>query len=488
MKRKNIVLVQPTVGYMDAMRSAPTLPLALLHACSHAAQDYEIRIMDIRKTPDFKPEMNRLVDGDTLMVGMTGFTGPMLRDLIKVAKHMRATQPEVPLVWGGIHASLLPEMTLQDDLVDIVVNGEGEYTLHELAQRLEKGESLEGLPGVLFKTEDGTMVKGPPRPLGKLGEMNEPAYDVVDINSYLPVYQGQKSLFMQASRGCPFPCTYCYNVVFNNQKWRFLPTEEVLRRVGRARRDFGVENIYFVDDNFFIHLKRGKDIMEGFKQWDDLTWQVQGVDISYLRRMDDDYVQLMIDSGCTRITMGVESGSQRMRDHMKKPGTVDEIIKTVERLAKHDIIIYCSFIVGVPNETLEELKETIKLIFRLHQINPNVRTSPLYNYTPYPGTQLYREAIEAGFKPPPTLEGWADMSFEECTKVWKKQWDEPFLQSLYLTSLMVDRKAEEYSESQLMRLAAKAYRPIARFRLKHLYFGAMAERHVAQKMLTPRLV
>ena len=277
-------------------------------------------------------------------------------------------------------------------------------------------------------------------------------------------------------------------MVFNNQKWRFLSAQEVLRRVGHARRAFGAENIYFVDDNFFIHLKRGQEIMEGFKQWDGLTWQVQGVDISYLRRMDDNYIRLMIESGCTRITMGVESGSQRLRDIMRKPGTVEEIIRTVERLARHNIIIYCSFIVGAPAETLEDLRETVKLIFRLHQINPNVRTSPLYNYTPYPGTQMYTEAIQAGFQPPASLEDWADMSFETCTRVWKKQWDEAFLQSLYLTSLMVDRKAEEYSESRLMRLAAKMYRPVARFRLKHLYFGAMAERLVAQRMLSPKLV
>ncbi len=189
--------------------------------------------------------------------------------------------------------------------------------------------------------------------------------------------------------------------------------------------------------------------------------------------------------GATETGVVVWHGSE---EALRKPGTVEEIIRTVERLARHNIIIYCSFIVGAPAETLEDLRETVKLIFRLHQINPNVRTSPLYNYTPYPGTQMYTEAIQAGFQPPSSLEDWADMSFETCTRVWKKQWDEAFLQSLYLTSLMVDRKAEEYSESRLMRLAAKMYRPVARFRLKHLYFGAMAERLVAQRMLSPKLV
>lgn len=488
MSQRNIVLVQPTVGYMDSMRSAPTMPLALLHACSKAAQHYEIRLLDFRVTPDYQAELNRLVDSQTLFVGMTGFTGPMLRDILAASRYLKESGATAPVVWGGIHASLMPELTLRDPVVDIVVQGEGEYALLEIAQRLEKGESLENIAGVSFKLPDGTMIHGPKRTLGKMDEMGEPAYDVVDMQKYLPLYQGQKSLFMQASRGCPFPCTYCYNVVFNDQKWRYLSTEETLRRIGRARRDFGAQNIYFVDDNFFIQLKRGKEIMEGLKQWGDLTWQVQGVDISYLRRMDDEYVQLMIDSGCTRITMGVESGSQRMRDHMRKPGTVEEIVKTVERLAKHNIIIYCSFIVGVPGESLEDVKETIRLIFQLHQINPNIRTSPMYNYTPYPGTQLYREAVEAGFKPPETLEGWSNMSFEECTKVWEKQFSEEFLQSLYLTSLMVDRKAEEYSESRLMRLAARMYRPVARYRLKNLYFGAMAERWVAQKMLAPKLV
>ena len=302
--------------------------------------------------------------------------------------------------------------------------------------------------------------------------MPAPPWHVVDISRYLPLYKGRKSTYFQSSRGCPLPCTYCYNVVFNSRRWRALSPEKTLEQIRQLVDNHGVEDIYFVDDMFFTDLKRARKIAEGLVDID-VSWQVQGVDILGMKRMTEDDCRLLLASGCERLTCGIESGSPRLRRYIEKGGTVEDVEEVTARFAKFPITLYYSFLCGVPTETMEEVRMTVDLMFRLLRSNPNVHVSPVYNFTPYPGTSLFDVSVELGLQPPTTLEGWAGYRHESTNLFPDRR---AFYESLYFTSQFLDDKTREYDVPRLVRAGARAYRPLARFRTKHLFFAGLVER------------
>jgi anaerobic magnesium-protoporphyrin IX monomethyl ester cyclase len=479
--RGKIVLLQPRVGYMDNMRSKPALPLSLLHAAALAAREHEVVLIDQRVCSDWRARLRRELEAEPLMVGITCYTGPMISHALEAAGVARAANPEVPIVWGGVHVGLLPEQSLEHPLVDVVVRGEGEQSLLDLARVLAQGRGLHEASGVSF-IDGGRYVATPAAPYLDLSAAPEIPYQIVDVDAYMPLYQGRRSLYMESSRGCPFACTYCYNVYFNDRKWRAQSPQRVIERVRHVRERFGVQDIYFTDDDFFINPKRSRAIVEGLCDID-VTWQVQGSDIVCIKKMDLDFLKLLDRSGFKRFTIGIETGSPRMREQMRKEGSVEEIITTFEKLARFGFIIFGSFISNTPGETLEDVRLSVRLMEKLHEVNPNFRNSPVYHYTPFPGTPMFAQAVESGFEPPRNLEGWAGFCYEGNGFVHVGGQAPTFYERLYVTTLLNDRKLDEYTVPWWIRLGAQLYRPIARRRLKHLYFHYMPEMVVARRFL-----
>jgi radical SAM superfamily enzyme YgiQ (UPF0313 family) len=477
-----IVLLQPRVGYMDSMRSKPALPLSLLHAASLAAQRYEIVLIDQRVHHNWLARLLRELADEPLLVGITCYTGPMIRRALEMAQAVREHAPNVPILWGGVHVGLLPDQSVQHPLVDLVARGEGEETLVRLADALVERRDLREVPGLSFMDGD-RYVATPAAPYLDVTRAAEIPYHLVNVDDYLPLYQGRRSLYMESSRGCPYACTYCYNVYFNDRKWRAQAPERVIERVKYVRDTYGVEDVYFTDDDFFINPKRSRAIVEGMRQIG-VSWQVQGSDIVCISKMDDDFLQLLQESNFKRFTIGIETGSPRMRKRMRKEGSIELIKQTFARLAKYDFIIFGSFISNTPGETLEDVRQSIELMTALHRINPNFRNSPVYHYTPFPGTPMFKDAVAAGFDPPTSLEGWSEFSYEGSGNSLPIGSESPaFYERLYLTTLFNDRKVDEYTVPPLTRLAARLYRPIARMRLKHLYFDYMPEMALARRAL-----
>jgi anaerobic magnesium-protoporphyrin IX monomethyl ester cyclase len=469
---KNIVLFQPAIGYMDSMRTKPSLPLGLLQAAAVTSQHYQVRIIDQRIHPNWIQSLRNIISKDTICVGVTSLTGNMIREGLKFSKHVKERY-KLPVVWGGVHASLLPKQTVENPQVDIVVAGEGGISLFEVTKAIDEGSSFGSIKGIWYK-KDGVPVSNPERPFADLAKLPDTPYHLIDINDYLPLYKGRRSIFFQSSVGCPYKCTYCYNNVFNRGRWRSLSAEETLARIGRlVEMHQNIDDIYFIDDNFFVDLERSRKIIEGLRKLH-VTWQIQGVDIVSLEKMDDSFFKLLEDSGCLRLTIGIESGSARIRGLMNKKGTTHDILKTVERLNKFNLIIYCSFIMGIPGETSRDIKETIALLLRMLKINNNVRNSPFYIYTPYPGTKMYEKMAGKGFDMPASLSEWAECEWDKVTIGGMKE----FYSSLHFCSLFLDRKTEEYQVPSAIRLLTSIYRPIARFRIKRLFFRIMLEKRL----------
>ena len=472
-----ILLIQPLVGYMDAMRSAPGLPLGLLCAASGLVSRYEVQILDARLSKDIYGDIKKALSDDLLFVGITCHTGPMITNALNLSRFVKENSLR-PVVWGGIHASLVPEQTLNDPAVDICVIGEGERTVVELANALENGFDIESVKGIAFIKNNKTVVTEK-RDLLPPEQWPEPAFDLVDVRDYLPVYDGRKSIYFQASRGCPHSCGYCYNAPFNRRKYRKLDPDMVIKRLSRLKEVSDFQDVYFVDDNFFVDLDWAMKIADGVNKMG-ISWQIQGVDVSSLLRMDDDYIKRLSRTGCKRLTIGVETAGERIRSQIHKSGSREDIINGIKKVDGSGIKVFASFMVGFPTETLEEMKQTVNLAFELLNRFSFLRVSPVYCYTPLPGTEFFEIAVKEGFPPPDSLEDWAKIGgFDDFS--WKrsvngKVYNRKFFEGLNTATLFIDGKVNDYSNSPITRFLSAIYRPLARFRAKKLFFSLMPER------------
>jgi len=299
-------------------------------------------------------------------------------------------------------------------------------------------------------------------------------YQLVDIDNYLPESGGGRSVSFQSSRGCPLKCAYCYNTTYNKGQWRSLSADNVLKRIENLVNTYkNIENILFFDDNFFVDFKRARDIVERLKPLG-VTYQIQGVDILTLKRMDEDFLKLLQDSGCIRLLTGIESGSEKIRRMIRKSGTVDDILAVSEKLKKYDIEFYGSFMIGLPGENIDDIKKSVDLLFKILKINKKFRNPFFFLFTPLPGTPLFDNVVEMGYKMPEKLIDWIACDFTELAY----EGDRKLLESLHFVSNFVDYKTSQRFIPFVVKLMGFLYRPLARLRMKNLYFGFMIEKNI----------
>jgi anaerobic magnesium-protoporphyrin IX monomethyl ester cyclase len=485
-RKRTVVLVQPHIGEWDWVRSRPHFPLGLLHAASAVAQEYPVVLIDQRVEKDWKEQLERHLEEEPLCVALTSMSGSQIAHALSASRFVKK-RSRVPVIWGGLHASMLAEQTLAHPSIDIVVRGEGEETFLELVQALEGGASLEKVRGISF-LENGHPVHTEPRDLLDMERLPEVPYHLVTVRNYMPSFRGVPSLNMETSRGCPNRCTYCYNFRYNRRRWRAQGPDRVIARLRHVAATYGVRGIYFTDDNFFADVRRGLAIArrildEGLQ----LQWQLQGVEIKTILQMSEADLDLLEASGCVRFSFGADSGSDRVLQRLRKNHTVRDIIEVNRRLAGRDITIYYSFISGMPGETLDDLTRTKDLALRLTRENRNARVSPIYNYFPFPGAELYDELIRSfGYVPPQSLEEWSRIDYGSVNLPFLDPAIRKTLERLYVPSLCIDRKFHEYNTSSLLRLALDLYRPLARLRVERMWLGWPCETRLAGMYRTVR--
>ncbi|HKT70880.1 MAG TPA: cobalamin-dependent protein, partial [Terriglobales bacterium] len=238
-----------------------TAPLGLLAISTPLLRaGYDVRIIDSTITPNFKQRVLSEA-ADALCLGVSLVTGPMIRETVEIAKAAKAADPSLPVILGGWHPSLLPGQTLAAEFVDVVVCGQGEDTMLELAQHLEAGETLDEVPGIGFK-RDGKLVFTAPRPLRPLADMPPKAYHLADFDAYERVC-GRRWAMYTSSLACPFNCAYCTNAGVYGRKWNALSPEQFVEETVDLTRRYRLELLWVVDDNFLVDLDRACLIGEG---------------------------------------------------------------------------------------------------------------------------------------------------------------------------------------------------------------------------------
>lgn len=436
----NVILVYPRFHERETIVLPP---LSLLHIATPLVGRYRIVIVDQRVDTQWRQTLEmELAAGECLCVAISSMTGPQILSALEAAKLTRAKVPAVPIVWGGVHASLCPSETLRHELVDIVVVGDGEETFPELVDALQDGRDLAGVPGILFK-RNGQEIRSPGRPPYDLSKMPEPAFSLIQLDRYpMPeIVSFGRYLPLVTSRGCPFHCGFCYNARFHHRRWSALPAPQTVALIRSLQQRFKLDGIFLLDDNFFVDLLRVEAICRQIKQ-EGLSLTVHNANCraDTVARMTDELLALLRNCGFNRLLLGVESGSDRILKHIQKGITVEQVLTANRRLRAAGIVPCYSFMAGFPGETVDDLKQTLSLMDRLIRENPSASVFPLFFYTPSPGTDLSDEAKAMGLDFPLSLSEWTGFDYDHLTFPAANGAHASFLQDAHFYSRYLDPK------------------------------------------------
>ena len=260
---KKIILIYPQLANDEPMPIL--LPLSLIYISTGFKKKIDVSIIDQRINKNWKSSLKKELDSkNVLCAGISTTTGPQILHGIEAAALIRKHSPKIPIVWGGVHPTLLPEETIQNQYVDIIVIGDGEKTFKELVFALKNGSNINSVKGIIFK-DGNKVIRTPKREIFNIGNFIFPDYDLLDIEPYktAPALTNRKSLPMVTSRGCPYRCGFCYNKKFSNRKWSCFGAEKTIEFISELVHRYKIKGIFLLDDNFFVNLKRVQQICEG---------------------------------------------------------------------------------------------------------------------------------------------------------------------------------------------------------------------------------
>ncbi|MEW6489966.1 MAG: radical SAM protein [Thermodesulfobacteriota bacterium] len=470
MKRR-VVLVYPRHTHGWEAQPWVDMPLGLLCVATplHRA-GYPVTILDQRVEPRWRERLAEELARGPLCVGVSTTTGPQLRYALEVSRLVKEAG-DTPVVWGGVHASLLPEQVLQEPCVDFVVQGEGEATFRELVEALARGGAASAVPGLWYRGEAGPVSAGL-REFVDLDQEPPLAYHLLPLEKYRRTVFGVERLSLFTSRGCPHGCTFCFNQHFDRRRWRALSAEAAVERILDTASRCGVRGLVLYDSNFFADLDRGRRILEG------LVRAGRGVALTRLHtradtllRMGDADFDLLTRAGCKCLSIGIESGSERLRELLGKKIDLPAVLEKNRELARFPLTPLYFFMMGFPTETPEDLGRTLSAAEALRSGNPNVDLS--FNiYTPFPGTELFRTAVEHGLQVPTRTEEWAGFNYRNLAQgaPWLTPEMRRLVEVLDFACMFLGKKyTRPYKETKSPAvLLGKLYAPLARWRAKHL--------------------
>ncbi len=311
--------------------------------------------------------------------------------LIQTIKEIK---PETTVIVGGGLGSSIPEICLNKMKADIIVIGEGENTILDMLKTLLIKKDLSKVKGIAFK-KNGRVIRTPLRErIKNLDELPLPAWNLFPMHIYLKnpfevealMDLKKKSVNIITNRGCPYNCTFCYET-FTHLRTTRSP-ENVIKEIKILKQEYNAELFLFSDDLFCVDKKWASDFCDLLlKENLNIKWfSAMRVNI-----LDEPLLRKMKKAGCLLLNYGIESGSQKMLDVMRKGITTEDSAKAIAVTRKVGLRLNLSFMMGFPEETKETLQETINFC-----IQNNIHLTAIFFVTPYPRTALYEQARQIG--------------------------------------------------------------------------------------------
>jgi len=387
------------------MSNYPPLALILVGSALQKA-GYEVEIYSASNDQNYLEVIQDKVSGnDLLFVGLTALTTEVA-DAIKISKAIKK-ESNVPIVWGGWHVTLFPQQCAQSHFVDYAVVDEGDFSIVNLTNSLTEG------PGLTDKVVRNSNHLD-------MNELPLPNYSLVEnIEDFITQPLGDKFqevmdhpirwLPYQSSRGCPSLCAFCINIATNNQKYRAKSPQKVVGELELLIKKYNISHFKILDDNFFVSKDRVKEFCDIVIERDlKFTWDGE-CRVDYFREdyLNDEFLQRLRQSGLVQLVLGAESGSVKTLNYLCKQIVPEQTERAIASLQRNGIIADCSFMVGLPGETREELMETHSFINR--QRKHRFFVCGVQTYRPYPSSKIAKQLVAEGkLKEPKSLEEWSN--------------------------------------------------------------------------------
>lgn len=400
---ERILLINPSYESRDIVY----FPLGLGHvagACSREGIDVRCFDMGIEGGG-----VDRVVSdirrNDHHVIGIGGFI-TQLRATVELSKAIKKSCPGAVVIAGGQQVVGCSRFVMEHSSVDVVCVGESEMTLPRLVHALYAQRDLTGIPSILYR-RGADIVGSTDYSLAKdLDELDFPKYDAFRMESYIKgnyhTTIGKRSLDFLASRGCPYKCVFCTNSG-KAVTVRYRSPENILKEIRLLKARFGINDLSFCDEIFTINKRKALEICEALRG-EKISW------ITSCRAdgLDEETLKAMMGSGCRKLLIGFESGSDSVLRAMNKRVDTGSYRTTIKLLRKLDMPFIANFTVGMPDETETTIDETEKFC-----IENDLIFGPSY-VTPFPGTKLYEDVKDRLIPNEKAyIDGLADMNYSK---------------------------------------------------------------------------
>ena len=424
----DVVLIHPYELQRNDFSSREfSVPISIWYLGSYLkAHGLRVKLIDCESNPNHMEEIKELVP-KTSLVGLTMMTAQISHGM-EIAKMVKGVNPNLSTVIGGIHPTLYYEDVVNNQYIDFAVYGEGEIVLMELVASLRLSEPDFFEIGALSYKKDGKVFYNEEKKAVDHGAYPDLDYDLLldclnksnwnknDIAKY--------SYPIITSRGCPYKCTFCASAIIDERtKVRSWPMEKIMREVQRAL-ELGFRDIFFWDDNILLGRAKIKTFLNEIKKLGTkFTWYGNArADFFNERYLSKEILTELRENGLNRMSIGAESGSQKMLDYMKKELKVENYIKAAEYCAHAGIEPSFSFMIGMPYEEIEDINATMDLIRKIGDILPIPKIIGPSMFLPLPGNEMYDDCVASGWVPPSNLEEWADINSGYGSDAYERSW------------------------------------------------------------------
>lgn len=383
-----ILLIEPNIEGYALM---PSMSLATLKAFVNNKTKHRAEIADfIFHKKDWKEYLRAKIERfkpDLIGFSVLSFD---YEQASKMAGFIKKNY-NIKIIFGGVHATLMPEEVIENKNVDIVCIGEGEYTIKEI---LDKKLNCKNVKGIWYR-EKSKIIKNKDRKLiENLDELPYPDWDNFELKKYFLI--NDNHLPIMASRGCPYSCTYCSNHALKKKligKYvRFRSVDNVMNEIGRRIEQYykiGMRYLFFYDDTFILNHDFVVEFCKKFKEngFDKkIKWNIN----VRANLVTDEIVKLLKEAGCYEVRMGVEAGNEDIRNKLYKRGMSEkEIYNAVRIIKKYKLRLRVQFIVGAPYDSAKTMNESYRMA---RKINADYTLFPIL--MPLPATEI-KEICEA---------------------------------------------------------------------------------------------
>jgi len=375
--------------YPSRQSDEKQMPLGLGYLASFIlSKNSNIKVKALDTGVARKKEITSFIRDDYDLVGIS-VTSKAYAEAVNLAKMFKEHNPNVVIVLGGPHVSIMKQEIMREPLIDLAIYGEGELSFDDLIKVLSRtnnqptARALAKINGLIYRNGSQVVVNAPREPIKNLDTIPFPAFSLFPLKRYPGKYP------MITSRGCPFSCVFCVSSQIWGRKWRARSPENIIAEVKYLLKNFEPRPIDFHDDGFNISLERVKALCDKFiEEKVKIPWGVRGFRADMV---NSKVAEKMHRSGCSHVAIGIESANNEMLIQMGKNESIETINKGITILRSAGIDVVGQFMIGNPGETLETVLESMKFVEK-SDLNKAIFGSAV----PFPNSGLWDYVNEHG--------------------------------------------------------------------------------------------